>query len=96
MGTVKKIKRHRLPCGSADKESACNAGSLGLINGLGRLSGEGKSFLLQCSGLENSMDYILHGVAKSQTELSDFHLGAEGPHCSMMCPVLETENDHEL
>ena len=42
------------------------------------------------------MDYILHGVAKSRTELSDFHLGAEGPHCSMMCPILETENDHEL
>ena len=62
------------PCGSAGKESACNAGDLGLIPGLGRSPGEGKGYPLQYSGLENSMDCIVLGVAKSQTRLSDFHL----------------------
>ena len=61
------------PCGSAGKESSCNAGDLGLILGLGRAPGEGKAYPLQYSGLENSMDYTVHGVAKSQTQLSDFH-----------------------
>ena len=45
-------------CGSDGKESACNAGDLGLIPGLGRSPGEGKVYLLQYSGLENSMDCI--------------------------------------
>ena len=40
------------------KESACNAGDLGSIPGLGRSPGEGKGYPLQHSGLENSMDYI--------------------------------------
>ena len=44
------------PCGSAGKESACNVGDLDSIPGLGRSSGEGKVYLLQYSGLENSMD----------------------------------------
>ena len=61
------------PCGSAGKESACNAGDLGSIPELGRSPGEGNGFPLQYAGLENSMDYIVHGVAKSQTRLSDFH-----------------------
>ena len=60
-------------CGSADKESACNAGDLGSIPGLGRSSGEGKCYPLQYSGLENSMDCIVHGVTKSQTQLNNFH-----------------------
>ena len=55
------------PCGSAGKESACNAGDVGLVSGLGRSPGEGKGYPLQYSGLENSMDYIVHGVAESQT-----------------------------
>ena len=59
-------------CGSADKESACNAGDLGSIPGLGRPSGEGNSYPLQYSGLEDSMDCIACGVAKSPTRLSDF------------------------
>ena len=46
---------------------------LGWIPGLGRSPGEGKGSPLQYSGLENSMDYILHRVAKSQTQLADFH-----------------------
>ena len=55
------------PCGSAGKESACNEGDLGSIPGLGRFPGEGKGYPLQYSGLENSMDDIVCGVAKSQT-----------------------------
>ena len=56
-----------LPGGSAGKESACSAGDLGSIPGLGRSPGEGKGYPLQYSGLENSMDYIVQGVAKSRT-----------------------------
>ena len=48
-------------CGSAGKESACEAGDLGLIPGLGRSPGEGKGYPFQYSGLENSMDGIVHG-----------------------------------
>ena len=58
---------------SAGKESTCNAGDLGSVPGLGRFPGEGKGYPLQYSGLENSMDNIVHGVAKTQTCLSDFH-----------------------
>ena len=47
-------------------------GDLGLIPGLGRAPGEVKGYPLQYSGLENSMDYT-HGVAKSQTQWSNFH-----------------------
>ena len=55
------------PCGSAGKESACSAGDLGSLPGLGRSPGEGKGYPLQCSGLENSMDCIVHGATKSHT-----------------------------
>ena len=56
------------PGGLAGKESARNAGDLGSIPGLGRSQpGEGKGYPLQYSGLENSMDYTVHGVTKSQT-----------------------------
>ena len=61
------------PCGSAGKESACNVGDLGSIPGLGRSPGEGKGYPLQYSGLENSMDCIVHWVTKSRTRLSNFH-----------------------
>ena len=61
------------PCGSAGKDSSCNAGDPGSISGLGRLPGEGKGYPLQYSGLENSMDYRVLGVAKSHTQLSYFH-----------------------
>ena len=64
------------PSGSAGKESTCNGGDLGSIPGLGRSPGEGKDYLLQYSGLENSMDCTVHGVTKSQAGLSDFHF-----HC---------------
>ena len=76
-----RLRRDRLPipvflgfpCGSAGKESARNVGDLGLIPGLERSPGEGKGYPLQCSGLENSMNCIVHGVTKSGTQLSDFH-----------------------
>ena len=61
------------PSGSAGKESACNAGDLGSIPGLGRCPGEGNGYPFQYSGLENSVDCIVYGVAKSWTQLSDFH-----------------------
>ena len=61
------------PCGSAGKEFACKLGDLGLIPGLGRSPGEGKGYPFQYYGLENSMDCIVHGVARGQTQLSDFH-----------------------
>ena len=60
-------------CDLAGKESTCKAGYLGSIPGLGRSPGEGKGYPLQYSGLENSLDCIVHGVTKSQAWLSDFH-----------------------
>jgi len=55
------------PCGSAGKECTCNLGDLGSIPGLGRSPGEEKGYSLQYSGLDNSMDCIVHEVTKSQT-----------------------------
>ena len=69
------------PCGSAGKESACTAGDLGSIPGLERSPGEGKGYPLPYSGLENSMDCIVHGDTKSQTQLSDFHFHFPVPTC---------------
>ena len=66
--------------GSAGKESACHTGDLGLTPGFGRSPGEGKGYLPlaplppRYSGLENSMDWIVHGVSKSQTWMRDFHM----------------------
>ena len=60
-------------CGSVGKESPCSVGDLGSLPGLGRSPGEGKGYPLQYSGLENFMGCIVHGAAKSQTWLSDFH-----------------------
>ena len=53
------------PRGSAGEVSTCNAGDLGSTPGLGRSPGEGKGYSLQYSGLENSMNYIVHGIAES-------------------------------
>ena len=55
-------------CGSAGKESACNVGDLGSIPRSVRSPGEGNSYPLWYSGLENSMDCIVHGVIKSQND----------------------------
>ena len=62
-----------LPWWLSWKESICNAGNLGSIPGLGRSPGEGKGHPLQYPGLENSMDCMVHKVAKSWTRLSNFH-----------------------
>ena len=68
---------------SVDKAFTCNAGDTGLSPGSGRSPGEGKGYQLQYSGLENSMDCIVHGVTKSQTRLSDFHFHFPG-RCALM------------
>ena len=60
------------PDSSVGKESACNAGDPGSIPGSGRSTDKGIGYPLQYSGLENSMDCRVYGVAKSQTRLSDF------------------------
>ena len=72
------------PCGSAE-ESACNEGDLGLIPGLGRSPGEGTGYPLKCSGLESSMDRgawqaTVHGIAKSRSQVSNFHMHSSGSH----------------
>ena len=52
------------PCSSAGKEPACDAGDLSSIPELGGSPGKGKGYPLQYSGLENSMDCIVHGVTE--------------------------------
>ena len=61
------------PGGSAGKKSTCNVVDLVSIPGLGRVPGEGNGYPLQCPGLENSVDCVIHGVSKSRTQLSDSH-----------------------
>ena len=68
----------RFPHSSVGKESACNAEDPSSIPRLGRSPGEGKGYPLQYSGLENSMDCIVQGVAKSRTQLSDFPFNDAG------------------
>ena len=64
----------QLLCGSAGKESAYNVGDMSSIPGLGGSPGEGEGYTLQYSGLENSMDCIVHGVAElDTTEQLPFH-----------------------
>ena len=76
------VHTEEFPCGSAGKESACNAGDLGSIPGLGRFPGEGKGYPLQYSGLENSMGCIVHGVTNGQTRLTftSLHLSTSRIH----------------
>ena len=61
------------PGGSAGKEPTCKEGNPGSIPGLGRSPGEENSYPLQYSGLENSMDCTVHGIAKNWTQLSNVH-----------------------
>ena len=61
-------------CGSAGKESDCNEGDLVRPLDWEDPLEKGKSDHSSILGLENSMYYIVHGVAKSRTRLSDFHL----------------------
>ena len=76
------------PGGSENKEFTCNAGNLGSVSGMRRFPGEGNSYLLQYFGLENSTDRgawwaTIHGLAKSRTQLSDFHM------CKIVCILWE-------
>ena len=78
--------------GSDDKESACSAGDPDLIPESGRSPGEGNSYLLKYSCLENSMDRgawwaTVHGVTKSQTRLSDSHFHFQLIH---ICTYIRT------
>ena len=83
--------------GSDGRESACNAGDLGLILGLGRFAGEGNSYPLQYSCLENSMDRgtwqaTVHRVPKSWTWLNDFHF-----HFSVESSMaMSLKNEHSI
>ena len=72
------IIRPYSPKSSVGKEPTCNAGDLGSIPGLRRSPGEGKGYPLQYSGLENSMDCMVHRVTKSWTQQSDFHFTSNG------------------
>ena len=72
------IIQEDFPDGSDGKESACNTGDPGSVPGSGRSFGKGNGNPLQYSCLENSTDRggwqaTVHGVTKSQTQLSDFH-----------------------
>ena len=78
------------PGGSEVKASASNAGDLGSIPGSGRSPGEGNGNPLQYSCLENPMDggacRLVHGVAKSQTRLSDFTTTTTNVTCIFLVP----------
>ena len=82
------------PGGSAVKESTFNAGDLGSIPGLERSPGEGNGYPLQYSGLENSMDCIVLGEAKSRTPLSNFHFRFS--FTSLGCWKIKWPNRHKL
>ena len=71
-------------CGSAGKESACNAGDLDSTPGLERFPGEGKGYPLQYSGLENSMDCIIHRVAQSSVQFSSV-----AQSCPTLCDPID-------
>ena len=81
------------PGGSDGKESACTVGDVGSIPGLGRSLGDGNGNPHQYSCPENPMDREawrakVHGVAKNQTRLSDyhFHMGI----IQSLCCIAET------
>ena len=73
------LEYNPLTGGSAGKKKKVHlqCENLVVIPGLGRSPGERNGYPFQYSGLENFMDCIVHGVAKSRTQLSDFHF-----HCS--------------
>ena len=83
-----------LPCGSAGKESACNAEDLGLIPGLRRSPGERKGYPLQYAGLENSMDCIVHGLAKRHYRATFTFISNAGGMGSI--PGRETKVSHAM
>ena len=81
--------------GSDDKESACNAGDLGSIPGLGRSPGKGNGYLFQYSCPENSMERgawraTVHGVAQSQTQLKGLSMHARMYTCVFFTDTTST------
>ena len=87
-----------LPDSSVGKEFACSTGDPSSIPGSGRSAGEGIGYPLQYSGLDNSMDCIIHGVTKSWTRLSDFislslSCIGEGNGNPLRCSCLENPRD---
>ena len=98
LSIIRVIKCPGLPLWLRSKVSAYNAGDLGSIPELGRSPGEGKGYPLQYSGLGKPMDCIVHGVKKSQTQLSDFHftsLLSQTPCCDRM-PLFGRHRKNEL
>ena len=71
--TSRFVGRRGFPCGSTGKKSACNVGDLGSTAGSWKYPGEEKGHRLQYSSLDDSVDCIVHGITKSQTQLSNFH-----------------------
>ena len=97
-----KFERADFPGGSDSKASAYNVGDPGSIPGSGRSPGEGNGNPLQYSCLENPMDRgawwaAFHGVAKSQTRLSDFtftfHFHALEKEMALQCSCLGNPMD---
>ena len=74
--------RQGFPCGSGGKESACNAGDVGLIPGLGRSLGEGKGYPFQYPGLENSRNCIVN-VQLSSVQFSRSVVSNSLQHCEL-------------
>ena len=73
-GTIRKLSYTTRYMAQLVKNPPAHVGGLHSISGLGISSEEGKGYLLQYSDLENSIDCIVHGVAKRQTRLSNFHI----------------------
>ena len=65
------VRLYWAPCGLAGKESACNAGDLGLIPGLGGSPGEGNGYPLQYSGLENSTEYTYTVGGRKESDTTE-------------------------
>ena len=87
--------------GSEGKASACDAGDPGSIPGSGRSPGEGNGNPLQYSCLENPMDRgarwaTVHGVAKSQTRLSDYTYDMKKYSNLIFFPVAVQFSQHYL
>ena len=77
------------PGGSDGKESAGNMGDLGSIPGLGKSPGEGTGYPLQCFGLENSMEWIVHTWPPGQDKIQCY----VGNHYWLWKPVTKETND---
>ena len=70
-------------------------GDLGLIPGLRRSPGEGNSYPLQYSGLENPMDRLVHGATKSGAQLSDFHFHSQKNNQEFLLSIKISLHDPE-